>query len=204
MDRKRKREKTWRVRNAHESARGNVCTRRIHVYKIVHTYVRFVRRFFRSDHDVSSETRGPFECKGLRKARDALPADKRYCGEGPAEETALRLLKKRAPAIFLVSRRADRSACVYLSTRARLYVEICLVEDELLVKSHFPKVTRNDYSFDMRYDPICAGSRSSRAILLLLRCVIRELCVFTDEKNYNQIYNSHKIFIYYILYEKLF
>lgn len=30
----------------------------------------------------SPETRGPFECKGLRKARDALPADKRYSG-GP-------------------------------------------------------------------------------------------------------------------------
>lgn len=39
----------------------------------VHMYVRAARR--------SPETRRPFECKGLRKAHDALSADRRYSGE---------------------------------------------------------------------------------------------------------------------------
>lgn len=44
----------------------------LYIYKEVRMHIRAVS---------SLETRGPFECKSLRKARDALSADRRYSGE---------------------------------------------------------------------------------------------------------------------------
>jgi len=61
-------------------ARGMHARARTHAGEAVRaracTYMRGARLAQGPRH--SPETRGPFECKGLRKARDALPTDKRY------------------------------------------------------------------------------------------------------------------------------